>query len=206
LEKKEMKMTNVIKKWTALLAVIGFAAVGFSACGDDHDDDHDNNAHEEESLVEHACEHAQNGPFVPDDGGALQAAESGDDNPPSISEEVWTTVALHDDGQGTYGGFVRFEADEAADHVFFSSLAWPGESGESSADPFLRLTHTDGGDDPVFEHKEPLDADEGCVEIAFQHTWGDFVAQDTYLVEITGHPEEEISMVVEPAGEDDHDH
>ncbi|MFP4600268.1 MAG: hypothetical protein ACLFVJ_18580 [Persicimonas sp.] len=204
-------------KRIVLLAAVALLWGGFG-CGDDHDDhdnnehsnnEHSNNEHEEEALVDHACGHATDGPFVPDDGSALQAGTSADEaGLPVLHFGEWATVELSDeDDDGSYEGFVIFEPADSGEHVLFSSVAWPGEDAESTDSPYIIVTHEDGGDDPIFELKEPIGEEPGCVEINFGHHYAEFVAGDHYIVEITGHPESEISIVPVPAGEEEgHDH
>jgi hypothetical protein len=203
-----MEMRNLIVR-LGLIAATGALVLGTSACGDDHGDKHeqDNNNHEEEELPpDHACEHAQGGPFVPETG-SLQAAADASGDLPVIHHAEWTTIQLSDvDQDGTYEGFVTFEATEAADHRFFTSVAWPGEDAETTADPYLVITNADGGNDPSFEAKHPVGEDPGCVEVNFNHFYHDFSADTLYTVEISGHPEEMISIVPVPAGEEGHDH
>ncbi len=206
-----MKMTNRIGKLVVLMAAVALLWGGMG-CGDDHgheNNDHDNNDHEEEeALADHACGHATDGPFVPDDGSALQAGTSADEaGLPVLHFGEWATVELSDeDADGTYEGFVIFEPEESSEHVFFSSVAWPGEDAESTDNPYLIVTHEDGGEDPDFERKEPIGEEPGCVEINFGHHYDGFVAGDHYIVEITEHPESEISIVPVPVSEEDHDH
>lgn len=201
-----MKMKNRMTIAVLLLAALGLL-LGSIGCGDADDDANqdDNNHEEEETIEEHACEHAQDGPFVPSDGSALTAGVDAEDSPPTIHSEEWATVALHDDGDGTYEGFVIFEAGDDGDHFFFSSDLWPGEEEETEVDPYLLITEEESGDALGFEHKESIGEDPGCVEINFSHLYEGFVAGEHYVIEISGHPEEQISIVPEPAG-GDHDH
>ncbi|QDG51415.1 hypothetical protein FIV42_11880 [Persicimonas caeni] len=202
-----MKTRMLIGRLGLILVVGGLALAG-SACGDhDHDHEHDNNAHQEEELPpDHACEHAQNGPFVPENG-TLQAAAESTGDLPVIHHGEWSTITLtDDDGDGAYEGFVTFEAKKDGGHRFFTSVAWAGEDGESTTDPYIVVTAPDGATDPTFEKKHPVGDDPGCVEVNFNHFYEGFAAGTSYLVEISGHPEETIAIVPVPEGEGDHDH
>jgi hypothetical protein len=187
--------------------------LGTSACGDDHGDEHDeeNNAHgEHEGGVvwpEHACEHAHGGPYVPESG-SLQAATDTSGDLPVVHHAEWTTIQLSDtDQDGTYEGFVNFEATEAADHRFFTSVKWPGEDAKTTSDPYLTISNADGGAGPEFKAKHPVGDDPGCVEVNFNHFYHEFSADVMYTVEISGHPQEMLSLVVVPANlEADDDH
>lgn len=202
-----MKTRMLIGRF-GLILVTGALALATSACGDDHDHDHENNhQHEEEELPpDHACEHAQSGPFVPETG-TLQAAADSTGDLPVIHHAEWSTITLtDDDADGSYEGFVTFEAAEDGGHRFFTSVAWPGETSESTSDPYIVVTAPDGAADPTFEVKHPVGEDPGCVEVNFNHFYEGFTAGTSYTVEISGHPEETIAIVPVPEAEGGHDH
>jgi hypothetical protein len=204
-----MEMHNLIVRLGLILTACTLVLTT-AACGDDHghennDHGHENNNHEEESPADHACEHAQDGPFVPESG-SLQAAADASGDLPVIHDAEWTTIQLADeDADGTYEGFVTFEAKEAVDHRFFTSVTWPGEDAETASDPYIVITNADGGADPTFETKHPVGEEPGCPEVNFNHFYHDFTADTPYTVEISGHPEEMITIVAVPEGAGDHE-
>lgn len=190
----------------ALTTLLAGLTLGAAACGDDHDHDHDY-GHDQEAPPDHACEHAQNGPFVPADGTALQAAATDSGDKPVIHAGEWSTVQLtDDDGDGAYEGFVTFEAREEAGHRFFTSDGWPGEDAETTDTPYIVVTNADGGADPIFVAKHPVGEEPGCVEVNFNHFYEGFEADTNYTVEISGQPAETISIVPVPEGAGGHDH
>lgn len=194
------------------ILAVGLGALVLSGCGsaetnaDADNGDHDHGG-ETEAPPDHACEHAQNGPFVPSDGSALTAGGSATDELPEVKFGEWTTVQLRPNGDGAYYGYIAFHAKEAVDHRFFTSAKWAGEDSKTTDNPYIFVTHAGGSSDPTFAAKHPVGDDPGCVEVNFNHFFQGFEADADYTVEITQYPEETLSLVVVPAGKgDDHDH
>lgn len=156
-------------------------AMTATACGDDHDHDHDHD-HEHE-VVEHACIHATDGPFVD----VTAAADDAADRPSVAVEHTGVRVALTETG-GTpaYEGWVDFPADEEGHHAIF-------------VNPDATLTVFDPNGTEVA--LEALDAEE-CGTLATGFELDAEVGTYTFMI---GADEATVLFVIEHAGEE-HDH
>ena len=128
-----------MKKYLSLLLVFSLSIFSL-ACGDDHDHDHDDHdhdhdAHSEESIEAEACEHMAEGPATAVTAGATEAEAT--DTSVDDWEHKRVDITLNDNGDGTFSGYVTYEAAEAAEYVFFTSgeltLQIDGATEESSA-------------------------------------------------------------------------
>jgi hypothetical protein len=159
-----------------LFANLTFAMILAAGCGDD--------AHEESIDVE-GCEHLQEGPAAP-----ITAAADAAGAPAVDDDHRRYDVSLPDVGGGQRGGFVAFAAAEATDYVFFLS-----------AD--VAVAFTDAGGQPVAIEESTSSSPE-CEEIRGRHLIE--LAVGTVAIELGPTAEAEVSIVVEPAGEHDHEH
>lgn len=148
---------------------------------------------------EHACNHAQNGPFVPTDDTALTAASEKSGDVPTINHGKWTKIELNETGD-TYSGFVEFEAKKSGGHRFFTSTKWPGESEKTKKDPYVQFS----SDKLSFKAKHPVGSKPGCAEVNFNHFYGGFESGTSYVFEITDHPSETVFIVPVPGGAHNH--
>ena len=107
-----------MKKYLSLLLVFSLSIFSL-ACGDDHDHDHDDHDHDHDAHSEESIE--------------AEATDTSVDD----WEHKRVDITLNDNGDGTFSGYVTYEAAEAAEYVFFTSgeltLQIDGATEESSA-------------------------------------------------------------------------
>lgn len=167
--------------------IIGWAALGLvvfplTACGDDAADDGAGGAGGEhahgEDVDAEACEHFADGPFNDVTASADTAAA-----PDVGAEHTAHRITLVDDG-GQSGGFVRFEAGEATDFVFFLDGDVP-----------LAITDGSGAAVALEESCDPAACSDACAAIAGRHVVP--LAVGTYFLELGPTPATEVALVHE---------
>lgn len=152
-----------------------------TACGDEHDhDDHDHEAHGDETIQDEACEHMASGPATAVTAGATEAEAT--DTSVDDWEHKRVDISLNDNGDGSFSGYVTYEAAEAAEYVFFTS-------GELT----LQINGTDA---------ESTAAVDECSDVLNGLTFDLEVGESILFITATT---ETVSMVAEEAGEhEDH--
>ena len=160
--------------WTKLL-ILSFVLAGTLACGDEHDHDHDG-----ESAEEEACEHMADGPFE-----SVTATTDATGAPSIAIEHTRVNVALVDDGNGEYSGFVSFPAGEATEIQFFMS-----------ADVPVAITDADGN---ALVAQETGGASDLCPANVLASAVYDLEV-GTYTIQIGPTSESEIGIAHEEAG------
>lgn len=178
-------------------ALAPLVALTFAACGgeDNHEENHanheenhanheDNNHanHEHGDVDEEACAHMANGPntsvaAVADIGGALEDA---------TAEHTRVDVTLAMDFEGQNGGYVRYEAAEAGDFVFFVD-----------SDVAIALYDDADAEVPFEETGVMVDT---CAEVAVKHV-AELEAGASYKIELGPTDATEVRLVIEHGGE-----
>ena len=154
--------------------------LAFAGC-DDHDDEHGHGG-ETLGLGAEACEHTNEGPFVD-----VDATLDTTDAPSLAFPHTATRVAIADADAKHY---VRFNADEAGEYIFFVSADVPVEILDNDGN-LIEIEATGGVDE--------------CAEVVAQHTVD--LTVGSVLVAFGPTSEGTLSVVVEHhEGEHDHDH
>ncbi len=156
------------------IAILGLV-VALCACDDDTDDQH-HDEHGAEAAAD-ACEHMKDGPAQ-----AVTAAATEADAPVVSIPHTRVDVTLTDHG-GANGGFLRFEADEAGEVVFFFGADVPVKVGGAALS---------GG--------EPVDA---CAEAAVHYELDLDVGPVT--IEVGPTDETSVGFVFVETGHEEHD-
>lgn len=186
------------------MVMLGMVLFGLSlsACGggeeDNHDHNHDhanhdhnheenhanheNHMHGGEELVAEGCEHMKDGPEQ-----AATAVADGSATLEDITAEHTRIDVTLADYMGMKGGFVRYEAAESGDFVFFVD-----------SDVAIEVLDADNMDSAVAFEEMGVAVDE-CAEVAVQHTI-EFEAGKSYKILLGPTDAELVKLVIEHGG------
>ena len=151
------------------------------AHGENHEENHENHNHGGEDLAAEGCEHMKDGPSQ-----AVTAAAEASGTLEDVAlahTRVDITLA---DYMGMKGGFVRYEAAETGDYVFF-------------VDSDVALEVRDDAD-AVVAFEEMGVAVDACAEVAVQHTI-ELEAGKSYKIVLGPTDAASVKIVSEHAGE-----